>query len=437
MNPPELPGFTYDPVKKRYFKIKTGGRHTTPEVSLPEYFNGDLSKKEYIGYVDDLISGKELKRKEWFNFQNRTFQLATSYTLPRSISQNGVAQIQMTRNQDSVIISDSQQEPHQLSFDPSDYSFHVSSENNGILGGSIIFLKFKHNFCFRVNSVHYFEYHVSKASGTGKLSLVNPTDVSVYIDGDPVDNKIKCNVTGIVISPKSYQIFRHTGGSCKIDDLSYFPKKFGEATCCLLISSTAVIIGFRNGKIYLLDISNAKKKFLRKWYTGDGPIVSLTLLQAGLGNKRMMISIGKHPFQKLLSVDLKGKVCKEFRTRFSNLSSNKELIYPLKDKEGILLFYGKRYESKFDVFIEEDKEVIDPSNLNWKLPDNYEIIDLLPYSRSGPLLLDRPGDKLRTKSILNVTFHEKVSYGFDNIGILALQQEKGTRNSIGIREFHV
>lgn len=376
---------------------------------------------------------------EWFNMQNRSFQLATTYDLPRFVSQQGQGQIQIGRSTESVIINDAEFRLFDLNIDTRDDSFKITYDMDSPSNKSLTFFRTSSSFTISINRFNDFIFHTNDLTMSGKLKLSEVVDVSLdtSIGSTVEENKIikKSFTYLLLVSAKGFQCFSYENGKYVISIHDNFSKSYGDATCCLQLTPFFALVGFRNGSIFSLDIKSNKKSTLKRWFKSDGPIISLNAVKYTGKVDNILVSIGKFPFQDLFLLNRRGVLICQFRTRFSNLSMNKELIKIVTDQDSTFIIYGKRLESNYDMFLVGTSSISDPVNLCWDWPESEEIIDILGYLKGDTLLFDRDNDRLRKRNVYNVTFHPIADYGFDSMRILTLVRSKAGSLSINEHRF--
>lgn len=426
MSVPQLPGLTYDPVRKRYFKEQAGDRKNKKESKLPDGLNRSVAHKEYVKCVDALIEGHPLPRPEWFRFQNKTLQLATTYTLPSFISQQGPSEIQMGRTGHSIILNDASFRLFELSIDESDDSFKVSFNRDSSAHETVTYFKTCDQFTISINRFNDFNFNTEKIMAGGKLKLPEVIDVNSF------ENETDTYL--LFLSSRAYQLIQYNGTRLKTSKENKLPKKFGDAMSCILLGQDVFLIGFRNGSVMIFDTGNnnggGPKAYT--WFKSDGPIISITRT-ANEPESDLLLSIGKYPFQKLILLNHRGKILAEFQSRYSNLSKNKEILSIIRNEELHCALYGKRLETEVDMFSLNTPNLKFPVNLNWNWAGYAEILDILPYNREETVLFPLEKCYIRKRSIANVIFHKYNTYGLDSTRVLILIRDN--HNSLEIKEY--
>ncbi|CDO93322.1 unnamed protein product [Kluyveromyces dobzhanskii CBS 2104] len=426
MNAVQLPGFTYDPVKKRYFKEQPGDRKVKKESRLPEGLDKSVAYKEYLECVDALIQSRPLPKPEWFRFQNKGIQLATTYMLPSFISQQGPSDMKIGRAGQSIMLNDSSFRLFELSIDESDDSFKVSFDIDSSANEAITYFKTCPHFTISINRFSDFNFNTQRVMAGGKLKLPEVTDVSLL--------ETDSNTFLLFLSSRAFQWAQYNGSRFVTSSEIRIHKKYGDAISCAILTPEKVLIGFRNGSVLLFEgESRSGRQFKASmWFKSDGPIVSITRTTEDNGSA-LLLSIGKYPFQKLLLLNRNGKVLSEFQSRYSNLSKNKEILSLIRNEEMHCVLYGKTSETELDMFSLDVPELRFPVNLNWNWEEPVQILDVVSYNRGENVLFPLNQHYIRKRSIANVTFHQYSTYDLDSTRMMVLIRDNN--NTLGIREF--
>ena len=111
-SPANLPGYSYDPVKKRYFKVETCPPVTPPSPKTPATQPRELEKPEYIkcpGSLPSLLRSRRLGTMSSPLFEKRVLQ-ASAFSLKKQVvtapcHRGTVTHLQINESQDTLLTS--------------------------------------------------------------------------------------------------------------------------------------------------------------------------------------------------------------------------------------------------------------------------------------------------------------------------------------------